>query len=106
MIEVDLPEDAARTAYIACFQLAQAVNFEKSGKVAKTHKGVQAEFYLQTSSDVLVDRNLRKFLAEAYQYKYAADYATGMEEATSSAEAEQAVATASRFFAHFMKFLN
>ena len=34
---VHLSEDAARAAYLAAFHAAQAVIFERTGKVAKTH---------------------------------------------------------------------
>ena len=105
MIKLDLPEDAARTAYIACFHLAQAVVFERSGKIAKTHKGVHAAFYLQTSEDTAVDKDLRSFLARSYRYKYADDYAVGIEEETTLSTATRAVDIASSFFAHFTKLL-
>ncbi len=105
MIELDLPEDAARTAYIACFHLAQAVVFERSGKIAKTHKGVHAAFYLQTGENAEVDQDLRSFLGRSYRYKYAADYAVGIEEETTLDTAVRAVDMALRFFAHFAKLL-
>ena len=36
--------DAGRAAYLAAFHAAQAIIFERSGKMAKTHKGVNIEF--------------------------------------------------------------
>lgn len=45
MLSVDLTEAAARTAYLAAFQAAQALIFEHTGRVAKTHSGVKSEFH-------------------------------------------------------------
>jgi uncharacterized protein (UPF0332 family) len=39
-----LPHVAAREAYLAVFHAAQAYIFERTGKVAKTHRGVRSEF--------------------------------------------------------------
>ena len=41
---VKLGNDAGRNAYLAAFHAAQAFIFERTGKVAKTHQGVHAEF--------------------------------------------------------------
>jgi uncharacterized protein (UPF0332 family) len=43
-LDVKLGNDAGRNAYLAAFHAAQALIFERSGKVAKTHRGVHAEF--------------------------------------------------------------
>ena len=37
-------EDAGRNAYLAAFHAAQALIAERTGKDAKTHKGVHAQF--------------------------------------------------------------
>ncbi|HEX3522373.1 MAG TPA: hypothetical protein VHT52_09830 [Stellaceae bacterium] len=37
-------EDAGRNAYLAAFHAAQALIAERTGKEAKTHKGVHAQF--------------------------------------------------------------
>lgn len=47
MLRVGLPDDAGRAAYLAAFHAAQAFIFEGTGKVIKTHNGVQAEFMRQ-----------------------------------------------------------
>ncbi len=44
MLNVSLNDDAGRAAYLAAFHAAQAVIFERTGKVVKTHRGVQSEF--------------------------------------------------------------
>jgi uncharacterized protein (UPF0332 family) len=44
IIEIPLPKVAARTAYYAAFRAAEAFIIVRTGKVAKTHSGVRAEF--------------------------------------------------------------
>jgi uncharacterized protein (UPF0332 family) len=41
MLSVNLNEAAGRTAYLAGFHVAEALIFERLGKVLKTHNGVQ-----------------------------------------------------------------
>jgi len=43
MLSVGLNADAAREAYLACFHCAQAYIFERTGKVSKSHHGVQTQ---------------------------------------------------------------
>ncbi len=43
MLSAGLNEDAARTAYLASFHMAQAYIFERTGKTSKTHQGVRRE---------------------------------------------------------------
>jgi uncharacterized protein (UPF0332 family) len=45
MIGVGLNEDAGRAAYLAVCHAAQAVIFERTGKVVKTHRAFKANFY-------------------------------------------------------------
>jgi uncharacterized protein (UPF0332 family) len=65
MLNVGLNEDAARTAYLACFHVAQALIFEASDRVTKTHQGVQAAFFRITKNNTHVDFALRRFLSRA-----------------------------------------
>jgi len=101
MLLAGLNEDAARTAYLACFHVAQALIYQRTDKTAKTHRGVQAGFLLLTRDDPRVDPALRRFLSEAYEFKSVADYGTGPDAVTSIAEAQNAVATARRFVGAF-----
>ena len=50
MLGVQLHDDAARAAYLAAFHAAQAVIFERTGRVVKTHRGVQSEFLRLTKT--------------------------------------------------------
>jgi len=101
MLTVKLNEDAARSAYLASFHVAQAYIFERTGKTSKSHHGVQTEFFRLTKDDARVDPLLRRFLSQSYIFKSVADYFTGAEAVTSATQAAEAVATSKRFVAHF-----
>ncbi|MDQ2776575.1 MAG: HEPN domain-containing protein, partial [Acidobacteriota bacterium] len=76
-------DDAARAAYLAAFHAAQALIFERTGKVAKTHRGVQNEFLRLTKDDPSFAPDQRIFLSQAYNFKALADYETGPAELSS-----------------------
>ena len=64
-----LPHIAAREAYLAVFHAAQAYIFERTGKVAKTHRGVRSEFTRLSRTEPRIGRDLVTFLGTAYQFK-------------------------------------
>ena len=97
MMSVGLHEAAARNAYMAAFYAAQAMIFEISGKVTKTHKGVHAEFARLTKDDPSFGAELRGFLSRAYNYKSFADYDDGPFSEVTKSNSEAAL-TASRDF--------
>ena len=39
-----VPRIAGREAYLAAFHAAEALFFERTGKIAKTHRGLRAQF--------------------------------------------------------------
>lgn len=61
------------------YHAAEALVFERTGKIAKTHRGVRAEFLRLTRTERLIERPLLEFLARAYELKAMADYGTGAE---------------------------
>ncbi len=71
------PDEAARASYLAAFHAAQALIFERTDQIAKTHPGVRARFALLTKQEADFDGTLRSFLAQAYNFKPVADYETG-----------------------------
>jgi len=77
MLRSGLNDDAGRPAYLAAFHAAQAVIFDRTGKVVKTHRGVQSEFLRLTKDDPHVTSDERIFLSRAYNFKAIADYETG-----------------------------
>ena len=90
-------DEAGRAAYLAGFHAAEALISERTGKVARTHEGVNREFHRLTRDDPGIDTELRAFLGRAYNLKAIADYETGPGSLVSSEQAEAALATAVRF---------
>jgi uncharacterized protein (UPF0332 family) len=92
-----VPRVAGREAYLAAFHAAQAVIHERTGQVAKTHRGVRAGFLMLTRDSATIDPELREFLGRAYELKSRSDYGTGEEAAVSAVTAAAAIAMAERF---------
>jgi uncharacterized protein (UPF0332 family) len=92
-----VPRIAGREAYLAAFHAAEALLYERTGKIAKTHRGLRAQFALIAKNEPRIERDLSEFLARAYELKSMADYGTGTEASISVATATAAVATATRF---------
>jgi len=92
------PDVAAREAYLAAFHAAEAYIFEQSGKAAKTHRGVRAQFSRLAQHETRIDTGLLTFLGEGYQFKAVADYGVGKAiDSITSGDADSAIATAERF---------
>lgn len=99
MLAVALNDAAGRNAYLAGFHIAQALIYERLGRIMKTHNGVQAEFLRLTKDDIRIDSDLRLFLSRAYNLKAIADYETGPGSEISHERAAEAVKTGKRFVA-------
>jgi uncharacterized protein (UPF0332 family) len=97
ILTVDRHEAAARTAYMAGFHAAQALIFESSGRIYKTHSGVQSEFNRLAKDDARVDNQIRAFLGRTYNLKAIADYLTGPGSHISAESAREAIDGARRF---------
>ena len=89
-----VPRIAAREAYLTAFHAAEALIHDRSGQVAKTHRGVRVAFVQLTRSDVRVAPAFHAFLAQAYELKAMADYGTGTEAMITQEAAESAIGTA------------
>ena len=50
---------------------------ERTGKDAKSHKGVHTQFARLTRNEPRLGRELRQFVAQAYDMKSIADYGLG-----------------------------
>ena len=90
-------DEAGRAAYLAGFHAAQALISERTGRIARTHQGVNSQFNLLTQGDARVDADLRAFLGRTYNLKAIADYETGPGSHVSAEMAREAVQTARRF---------
>ena len=96
-LAIEFPDQAARLAYYAQFHAAQALIFERTGKVAKTHRGVQAAFHKLAKAEVGVDPALPRSLSNSYRDKEIADYEAGKAVAITSRDAAEAIAAAEHF---------
>jgi uncharacterized protein (UPF0332 family) len=90
-------EDAGRNAYLAAFHAAQALIAERTGKDAKTHRGVHTQFARMTRNEPRLGRELRQFLAHAYDIKSIADYGVGADTDVPLDRAGAAIDTAEEF---------
>jgi uncharacterized protein (UPF0332 family) len=91
------PDEAGRAAYLAAFHAAQALIFETTGHIAKTHSGVRGQFGRLVKDNSRCDADLRSFLGRAYNIKAIADYETGPGSEISPERALWAIRIASRF---------
>ena len=97
MLSVGLMEAAGRTAYLAGLHAAQALIFERTGRIIKRHRGVRNELWQQTKAEPRFDAELHAFLGRTYSLKEIADYITGSGSHVPEELARSAVATARRF---------
>lgn len=96
-LDVGLGNDAGRNAYLAAFHAAQALVFERTGKIAKSHHGVHAEFSRLALAESGLDGECRRFLARSYNLKAVADYEVGPDSEIPLDRAATAIAGATRF---------
>jgi uncharacterized protein (UPF0332 family) len=94
---VHLANDAGRNAYLAAFHAAQALIFERTGKCAKTHQGVQSEFHRLAKTECAMDRTFPAFLSQVYNLKAVADYELGPDAEIPAERSAAVIETAGRF---------
>jgi uncharacterized protein (UPF0332 family) len=99
ILAISIRRQAARLAYYAQFHATQALIFERTEKIAKSHKGVQTLFHRLIKQEPVSGRRLAGDLTASYHYKEAAGYETGAAGAISSADAAEAIRTAEHFLA-------
>jgi uncharacterized protein (UPF0332 family) len=99
------PDEAGREAYLAGLHAAQALIVESTGKLIKSHKGVQRELGRLTKDAPGVDMELRAFLGRTYQLKAIADYETGPGSIVSAEQATAAIETSRRFMAKMIELI-
>ena len=88
---VGLAKAAAPTAYCAASHAAEALIMERTGKIAKTHSGVQT---LLGQLRPAVDKRFLTFLGQAYVFKQISDYGLDQETIVTLDEARDAIAEA------------
>ena len=92
-----IPEIAAREAYYAAFQAAEAYILTRTGRIAKTHKGVRSEFARLAKNDPDINACLLPFLGQAYEYKTISDYEVGPLAQVYIDDAMDTIGTATQF---------
>ena len=92
-----VPRIAGREAYLAAYHAAAALLYERTGTVARTHRGLRAQFARLAKDEPRIDRTLAEFLGQAYELKSLADYGTGAEASVPATTAMAAIASATRF---------
>lgn len=97
ILAIDIARQAGRLAYHAQFHAAQALIFERTGKIAKTHRGVGAQFHRIARSEPSLDPRLAGDLTSTYHLEEAADYETGAIAAITSEDARAAIASSEHF---------
>lgn len=97
ILAIGLAKIAARSAYSAAFHAAKALIFERTGKIARTHSGVRAEFARLALDTPTISKDFPAFLAQAYKYKEISDYGVGLGAVVTPPEADEAVKNAARF---------
>jgi uncharacterized protein (UPF0332 family) len=100
-----IAEDAGRNAYYAAFHAAQALIFERTGKVSKTHGGVHRLFHRLIQNEPTISGKLRSFIISAYDLKSIADYDTAAVGKVTPARASEAIATAEQLLAAIVAVL-
>lgn len=103
--EIELSEAAGRAAYLAAFHAAQALIFERAGKVPKTHRGVHAQFARLTQDRPNIGSGLSRFLSQAYDFKAVADYEIGPDATVPLELARAAIMTAEGFVDRVVELL-
>jgi uncharacterized protein (UPF0332 family) len=97
ILGIGLQRVAARSAYYATFHAAEAMIFETSGRVVKTHSGVRTTFSNIAKDNARLGADLGKILAKGYEYKEISDYGTNPRSTISRADDEEAIAGAELF---------
>jgi len=99
VLAANVPSQAARLAYQSQFHAAQALIFERTGKISKTHKGVDRQFHNLARGETYFPVGLAAELTRAYSFKENADYGTDPAALATPDEARGAIAVAEKFLA-------
>jgi len=79
--------------------------FAQTGKVAKTHQGVQSTFHRLAKCEPRIDKAFAPFLGQAYNLKAVAAYETGPDSNIPPERSAAALETATRFVACIAELL-
>ncbi len=96
ILDAGVGEDAGRNAYLAGFHAMQAVIRARTGRTAKTHRGVH-RMLSQLGRDEPPLAALALFLSQAYNMKAVADYELGPGTGVPLERARDAIERAAEF---------
>jgi uncharacterized protein (UPF0332 family) len=88
---------AAREAYVAAFHATEAYIFERTERVAKTHRGLRTLFGEIARDDPGIPANFTQFLANAYDLKSISDYGVNPAQTITAEQASSTIEMADRF---------
>ncbi len=97
LVALPMAHIAAREAYFVGYHAAEAYIYHRTGKAAKTHSGLRAEFARLAKDEPRIARELVTFLAKAYELKSVADYGMNSTAKILNQDATAAIETAARF---------
>jgi uncharacterized protein (UPF0332 family) len=97
LLALPMAHIAAREAYLVGYHAAEAYIYHRTGKAAKTHSGLRAEFARLAKDEPRIARGLVTFLAKAYELKSVADYGMNSAAKITNQDATGAIETATRF---------
>jgi uncharacterized protein (UPF0332 family) len=106
VLAIDIADQAARLAYYAQFHAAQALIFEQTGKVAKTHKGVDRQFHKLIRVHQNAPADLAAKLSASYYFKDIADYDASGTTSITAHQAIDVIAIAEAFVAEIRRALS
>lgn len=96
ILAIPLAKVAARSAYYVAFHAAEAVLMARTGRIAKTHRGLRSALSKLLSDASAEDREIVTFLARGYRFKELSDYGVGPAAVVSEDEASALIDSASR----------
>jgi uncharacterized protein (UPF0332 family) len=76
-LETIIPRIAGREAYLAAFHAAQALIYQRTGRLAKTHRGVRSQFARLAKDEPQLNGISAEVLIRGYEVKSRADYGIG-----------------------------
>jgi uncharacterized protein (UPF0332 family) len=97
LLALPMPHIAACEAYLAGYYATEAYMYQRTGKAAKTHSDLRADFASLAKDDPQIPGELVTFPAKAYELKSLADYAINPAPKITDHDATAAIETADRF---------
>ena len=105
VLNIGVARRAARLAYHARFHADQALIFERTDQIDKTHKGVRILFHKLANDDPDIPGDLVGELTSAFHFKVSADYETATRAMVTDESATEVIMKAERFLSVVRKSL-